>query len=209
MGYNGLSIQLDHAHLQQELPVVLLQSPDYDLLSQHALWYPAQTSMEYNQLKVLIISPGFHQAFKSFFHFRASRTLWVKQLLGRGRRSPFLGTSFCLGPTKPLTTPHLTHWTSLNAYSSVMRCCKPSGFSRRFTLSQVKGTSSNFLHTQECLFSAWLFNQDGVQPAALRSLAREFPHRDCSGHVYSRTSLEIMLGSSHTWYHWHPFSSLP
>ena len=56
MGYNGLSIQLDHAHLQQELPVVLLQSPDYDLLGQHALWYPAQTSMEYNQLKVLIIS---------------------------------------------------------------------------------------------------------------------------------------------------------
>ena len=52
MGYNGLSIQLDHAHLQQELPVVLLQSPDYDLLGQHALWYPAQTSMEYNQLKV-------------------------------------------------------------------------------------------------------------------------------------------------------------
>ena len=52
IGYNGLSIHLDHAHLQQELPVVLLQSPDYDLLAQHAVWYPAQTSMEYNQLKV-------------------------------------------------------------------------------------------------------------------------------------------------------------
>ena len=75
IGYNGLSIQLDHAHLQQELPVVLLQSPDYDLLGQHALWYPAQTSMEYNQLKVLIISPGLHQASKLSFYFRASRTL--------------------------------------------------------------------------------------------------------------------------------------
>ena len=86
-----------------------------------------------------------------------------------------------------------------------MRCCKPSGYPIRITLSQVKGTSSNFLSTQECLFSARLCNQDGVQLAALRSLTREFPHRDCSGHVNSRTSLEIMLGSSHIRYHWHPF----
>ena len=51
-GFNGVTVRAEHSHIQRELPNILLQSSDFDVLAHHALLFPAQTSPEYAQLKV-------------------------------------------------------------------------------------------------------------------------------------------------------------
>ena len=51
-GFNGVTVRAEHSHIQRELPNILLQSSDFDVLSHHALLFPAQISPEYTQLKV-------------------------------------------------------------------------------------------------------------------------------------------------------------
>ena len=52
-GFNGVVVRAEHSHLQREMPNILLQSSDFDVLAHHCLLFPAQTSPEFSQLKVM------------------------------------------------------------------------------------------------------------------------------------------------------------